>query len=194
MNGESPILIKLCQITQKKILFFFQNINDEKSLIPTLITYVLFILIDLLTCSWIYVSYRDVYNLKRKCLASVFFHSLIFTKFTKYKRAAMINRSLKRLLIISLFVISNIISTLPLLMINIFDLSLNNYQKIFFIYLTTLPWMDCLIFLFYDEMKFNGIRIFSKRSVLNEHFYRQQRIGRRLSSYRESFTGIQTMN
>jgi hypothetical protein len=98
----------------------------------------------------------------------------------------MVHRSLKRLLAISLFVISNIIVTLPLLTIKISNISLNIYQRIFFIYLTTLPWIDCITFLFYDETKFNGIKVFSKKIVLNENFYRQQRIGRRLSSYREN--------
>jgi len=186
MNGESPVIIEICQKTEKKIFFFIENNNEEKSSIPTMITYVIFILIDLLTCSWIYVSYRDIRNLKQKHLATVFFPSLVFTKFKKNERSAMINRSLKRLLVISLFVISNIIVTLPLLTIKIFNISLNIYQRIFFIYLTTLPWIDCITFLFYDETKFNGIKIFSKKIVLNENLYRQQRIGRRLSSYREN--------
>jgi hypothetical protein len=188
MNGDNSILIEFCQM--KRIRFFSNENHPDESLIPTIITYILFILIDLLTCSWIYVSYRDISNLKRNRLANIFFNSLIFTKYKKNERTAMINRSLKRLLIISLFIISNIISTLPLLTIKIFDLSINIYLRICLIYLTILPWMDCLIFLFYDEMKFNGIKIFSKRIILNEHFYRQQRIGRRLSSYRESITGM----
>jgi len=140
-----------------------------------MITDVLFILIDLLTCSCIYISYRDIGNLKRKRL-----------EFKKNKSSGMVDRSLKRLIAISLFVISNIIVTLPLLTIKISNISLNIYQRIFFVYLTTLPWIDCITFLFYDETKFNGIKIFSKKIVLNENFYRQQRIGRRLSSYREN--------
>ncbi len=63
MKGESPVLVELCQITKKKH-FFIDNNYDEKSLIPTMITFVVFILIDLLTVSWIYVSYRDIHNLK----------------------------------------------------------------------------------------------------------------------------------
>ncbi len=187
INGENPVLIEFCQTKKKG---FFSIENNEQSPIPTMITYVLFILIDLLTCSWIYVSYRDINNLKRQRLATVFFHSLIFTKYKTNERVAMVNRSLKRLLVISLFLLSNIFATLPLLTMKIYDLSMNIYVKIIFIYLTILPWMDCLTFLFYDEMKFNGIKIFSKRTILNEHFHRQQRIGRRLSSYRESMTGV----
>jgi hypothetical protein len=194
MNGESPIIIELCQTTRKKDFLFLDNNNDEMYLIPTIISYVLFILIDLLTCSWIYVSYRDINSLKRKRLATVFFHSLVFTRFKKYERSAMVNRSLKRLLSISLFLISNIISTLPLLTIKISNISLNTHQRIIFIYFTTLPWIDSITFLFYDEMKFNGIKIFSKKIVVNDNFYRQQRIGRRLSSYRESGIGMETIN
>ena len=183
MNGESPVLIEFCQKTNKSV-FFTLSITEEKSVIPTMITFVLFILIDLLTCSWIYVSFRDIHNLKHKRLATVFFHSLIFTKFKSNERSAMVNRSLKRLLAISLFLISNIIATLPLLTIKIWGLSINVPLRITFIYLTTLPWLDCLTFLFYDEVKFNGMKIFSKKITSKEHFYRQQRIGRRLSSYR----------
>jgi hypothetical protein len=193
MKGESPVIVELCQITKRKV-FFIENNSDEKSLIPTMITFVLFILIDLLTFSWIYVSYRDIHKLKQKRLATVFFHSLVFTKFKKKERSAMVNRSLKRLLAISLFLISNIIVTLPLLTIRISNIPLNFHQRILFIYFTTLPWLDCITFLFYDETKFNGIKCFSKRIVSNENLHRQQRIGRRLSSYRESTIGLKTIN
>ena len=189
MNGENPVLIEFCHM--KKQRFFTNNENNlEESLIPTMITFVLFILIDLLTCSWIYVSYRDIHSLRRNRLATVFFHSLIFSKHKKNERTAMVNRSLKRLLAISLFLISNIIATVPLLAMKISSLSINVYLRLFFLYITILPWLDCFTFLFYDEMKFNGIKIFSKRMILNEHFYRQQRIGRRLSSYRNSMIEV----
>lgn len=180
MNGENPILIEFCQLT--KTMFI-----DERSLVPTLITYVLFILINLLTYSWIYLSYRDIRDLKQKRLATVFFHSLIFTKLKKNERISMVNRSLKRLLAIILFVLSNSLSTLPILTLKLSHFPIDNHLRITLIYLTTLPWLDCLTFFLYDEMKFNGIKIFSRRMMSNEYFHRQQRIGRRLSSYRESF-------
>jgi hypothetical protein len=55
------------------------------------------------------------------------------------------------------------------------------------VYLTTLPWIDCITFLFYNEMRFNWKKCFSKKIIVDE---RQQRIGRRLSSYRESAHGM----
>jgi len=186
MSGENPIIIELCQITRKKY-YLTQNHTDERSLIPILITYVLFILMDLLTMSWIYVSYKDIFNLKGKRLATVFFYSLVFTKYNERERIAMVNRSLKRLLAICLFLLSNIIVTLPILTINIFNLSLNIYQRLVLVYLTTLPWIDCITFLFYDEMRFNWNDCFSKRNIVNENYTRQQRIGRRLSSYKEHY-------
>jgi hypothetical protein len=185
-SGENPVIIELCQITTKKF-FLMQNHHDEKSLVPILITYVLFILIDLLTISWIYVSYKDIFNLKGKRLATVFFYSLVFTKFKEHERLKMVNRSLKRLLVVCLFLISNIIATLPILTIKIFNLSLNIQQRICLVYLTTLPWIDCITFLFYNEMRFNWKKCFSKKIIVDE---RQQRIGRRLSSYRESANGM----
>lgn len=180
MNGENPILIEFCQLTKKKMFI------DEQSLVPTLITYVLFILINLLTYSWIYLSYRDIRDLKEKRLATIFFHSLIFTKLKKNERISIVNRSLKRLLAIILFVLSNILGTLPMLTLKLSHFPIDDHLRITMIYLTTLPWLDCLTFLFYDEMKFNGIQIFSRRIMSNEYFYRQQRIGRRLSSYQEN--------
>jgi len=104
----------------------------------------------------------------------------------------MVNRSLKRLCAISLLLISNIIFTQPLLTIKIFNILLNVHQRILFIYFTTLPWLDCITFSFYDEIKFNGMKIFSKIIVSNENLYRQKRIERRSSSYRENI--MQTMD
>jgi hypothetical protein len=135
-----------------------------------------------------------IYSFKRKRLAIVFIHSSVFTKSKKYERSAMVNRSLKCLLAVNLFVISNIIFTLPLLTIRISNIPLNFHQRILFIYFTILPWLDCITFLFYDETKFNGTKNFSKKIVSNENLYRQQRIGRRLSSYRESTIGLKTIN
>lgn len=179
MHGDNLILIEFCQLTNSTFI-------NEQSLVPTLITYVLFILINLLTCSWIYLSYRDIRDLKQKRLATIFFHSLVFTKLKQSERLTMVNRSLKRLLAICLFVLGNILSTLPMLTLRLSQLSIDYRLRIVLIYLTTLPWLDCLTFFFYDEMKFNGIHIFSRRTISNENFYRQQRIGRRLSSYREN--------
>ena len=149
---------------------------------------------DLLTCSWIYISYRDINHLKRKRLATIFFQSLVFTKFKQNERLTMVNRSLKRLLLIGCFLLSNILSTLPLLIIKISNKNLNIQQRLIFVYLTVLPWIDGICFLFYDEMKFNGIKIFSKRIPFDENLYRQQRIGRRLSLYHESPTPMQTVS
>ena len=179
MHGENLILVEFCQLTNRTFV-------TEQSLVPTLITYVLFILINLLTCSWIYLSYRDIRDLKHKRLATMFFHSLIFTKLKRNERLTMVNRSLKRLLAISLFVLSNILSTLPMLTLRLSQFTIDYRLRIVLIYFTVLPWLDCLTLFFYDEMKFNGIKIFSKRMISSEYFYRQQRIGRRLSSYQES--------
>jgi hypothetical protein len=192
MSGSNPFSIEICQVTTAK-LFLYQISYDEKSSIPTMIAYVLFILIDLLTFSWIYISYRDICNLKRKRLATIFFYSLVFTKFNEHERSAMVNRSLKRLHILCLFVLSNIIVILPVLTIKVFDISLNINQRIFFIYLTSLPWLDSITFLFYRETKFNYINCFLKKTNLNENYLRQQRIGRRLSSYRDNIVGILTV-
>lgn len=192
MNGDNPVLVEFCTKVSKQT-FFLHNNPEEKSLIPTMITFVLFALIDLLTCSWIYISYRDIKYLKRKSLATVFFHSLVFTKFKRNERLSMVNRSLKRLLVISVFLCSNILATLPLLATKISSIDLNLHQRLVFLYLTVLPWMDWICFLFYDEMRFSGIKIFTKRTVFDDGFYRQQRIGRRLSSYRENPWEIKTI-
>jgi hypothetical protein len=136
--------------------------------------------------SWIYVSYKDIFNLKGKRLATVFFSSLVFTKFKERERLAMVNRSLRRLLAICLFLISNIIVIIPILTINIFNIPLNINQRIFLVYMTTLPWIDCITFLFYNETRFNWKNCFSKKIIINENYQRLIRIGRRLSSYKEN--------
>jgi len=79
-----------------------------------------------------------------------------------------------------------------LLTIKISNISLNVHQRILFIYFTTLPWLDCITFLFYDETKFIGMKTFLKIIVSNENLYRQKRIGRRSNSYRENI--MQTMD
>ncbi|CAF1475674.1 unnamed protein product [Adineta steineri] len=186
MNGENPLIIDICQKTTKTVIKYLHiQTSHEKSLIPTIITYVLFILIDLLTMAWIFISYRDISNLKRKRLATVFFSSLIFTNFKEHERLTMVNHSLKRLLTLILFLISNIIIILPIITIKIFHISLTVHQRIIFIYFTTLPWIDCITFLFYEEIKFPRIKLFSKKQNSDEDAQRRQRIGRRLSSYQE---------
>ena len=204
MNGKDSFIIEVCQQSFRK-KNHIESKHNEKSLIPTIIAYSLFILMDILTFLWIHISYRDICYLKRKRLATVFFYSFVsfifynyfqvFTKFQNYERSTMVNCSLKRLFSICLLVISNIIATLPILTIQIFDISLNLYQRILFIYLTTLPWIDCIAFSFYNETKFNKI-IFSPKKikiVSNDYCTRQQRIGRRLSSYKQNTIGIQNI-
>ncbi|UJR23352.1 hypothetical protein I4U23_026364 [Adineta vaga] len=188
INGNNPFLIEICQITSGK-----DYLNRDKSLIPTIITYILFLLMDLITFSWIFMSYRDISNLKRKRLATVFFSSLIFTHFKEHERSAMVNHSLKRLFNIILFLISNIILILPIITIKLMRISLTTHQRLFFLYLTTLPWIDCIAFLFYDEMKFNSMKWFSKGPIPipNQTQVHQQRVGRRLSAYQECVPVIQ---
>ena len=193
MSGENPVLIELCQINRKRF-FLRPTTNDERSLMPTIITYLLFILLDLLTLSWIYISYRDILNLKQKRLVTLFFHSLVFTRFKEHERLMMVNQSLKRLRTIALSVLSNMIVILPVLTIKIFDISLTKSQRLFVLYLTTLPWFDSLAFIFYRETQLTCLDCCSKRSASSEDFYRRQRIGRRLSSYRENKRVLPSIN
>jgi hypothetical protein len=99
----------------------------------------------------------------------------------------MVEQSLKRLLSICLFVFSNMIVILPILTIKSFNIQLNVYLRSFFIYLTILPWCESITFLFFNEMKYNFLK--KKFPISNRN---HQRIGRRLSSYRESIIHIQT--
>jgi len=183
IDGDNPFSIDLCTSIKQKLRF--DEINQ--SLIPIIILYILFILLDLLTLIWIYTSYKDIEKLKRKRLATVFFYSLVLTKFKEHERSTMVNRSLKRLLSICLFVLSNIIVILPILTIKIFHIKLNLYFRIFFLYLTILPWCESITFLFFNEMKFNLLKKTSPKKI---DPLLQQRIGRRLSSYRESIIHI----
>ena len=73
-------------------------------------------------------------------------------------------------------------------------ISLNTYQQMFFLYFTTLPWIDCIAFLLYDEIKLNKTRSFLRKSTRNETPLYQQRIGKRLSSYRECVPVIQIID
>jgi hypothetical protein len=185
MGGDNPLTLNLCKSIKQKL---FNQINDnEQSIIPTRIVYVLFLLLNLLTFIWIYISYKDICKLKRKRLATIFFYSLVLTKFKEHERSKMVEQSLKRLLSICLFVFSNMIVILPILTIKSFNIQLNVYLRSFFIYLTILPWCESITFLFFNEMKYN----FLKRNfpISNRN---HQRIGRRLSSYRESIIHIQT--
>jgi hypothetical protein len=183
IDGDNPFTIDLCLTIKYKQKFDETN----KSLIPLIILYILFILFDLLTLIWVYISYKDIGKLKRKRLATVFFYSLVLTKFKEHERSTMVNRSLTRILSICLFISSNIIVILPILTIKIFHIKLNLYFRLFFIYLTILPWCESITFLFFNEMKFN-LRKISSSIKTNPQL--QQRIGRRLSSYRESIIHI----
>jgi len=136
IGEDNPLTINLCKSIKKQIIFN----ENEKSFIPLIIIFILFILVDLLTFLWIYTSYKDIRKLKHKRLATVFFYSLVFTKFKENERTNMVNQSLKRVLSICLFILSNIIVILPILIIKIFNIKLNLYIRIFFIYLTILPW------------------------------------------------------
>ncbi|CAF4636322.1 unnamed protein product, partial [Rotaria sp. Silwood2] len=183
MSGDNPLIINICQLIKQKV-FFFQYYDNETSLIPTRILYIFFILLNLLTLTWIYTSYKNISKLKRKCLATIFFYTLVLTKFEGNERSNLVNRSLKRLLFVLLFVLSNIIAIFPALTIKAFNITLNINFRIFFTYLTILPWCESLTFLFFTEMKFNFIKK-SFKSKKNPDL--QQRIGTRLRSYRENF-------
>ncbi|CAF0918811.1 unnamed protein product [Rotaria sordida] len=181
MGGDNPLIINICKSIKPK-KFFFQYNDNETSLIPTKILYLLFILLNLLTLTWIYTSYKDIFKLKRKCLATVFFYSLVLTKFQEHERSNMVNQSLKRLLYVSLFVLSNIISILPGLTIKSLNITLNIYFRIFFIYLTILPWCESVTFLFFNEMKFRFIK---KKFITKKNPDLQQRIGTQYGEFVE---------
>ena len=102
----------------------------------------------------------------------------------------MVNRSLKRLRTIYLLVLSNMIVILPVLAIKIFGVSLNRSQRTVFIYMTSLPWLDSMMFFFYNETKFDAGHCCSTTPTVDAEYQRQQRIGRRLSSYRENRIAI----
>ncbi|CAF4007659.1 unnamed protein product [Rotaria magnacalcarata] len=178
IGGDNPLIVNICKSVKLK---FFPN-DNEKSLIPTIIIYVLFILLDLLTLTWIYTSYKDISKLKQKRLATVFFYSLLFSKQKEHERSNMVNQSLNRILSICLFVISNIIVILPILTIKTWNITLNMYFQIFFIYLTMLPWCESITFLFFKEMRFYFIKI---PSQLKENCSLQQRVGTQYGEFVE---------
>jgi hypothetical protein len=186
IGGGHPLMIDLCKIIKQK-LNFDSNYENEKSSLPIRIIYILFILFDLLTCLWIYITYKDIAKLKRKRLATVFFQSLVFTNFKENERTKMVNQSLKRILSICLFLLSNIIVILPVLTMKVFHINFNIYFRIIFIYLTILPWCESITFLFFHELKFRLIR---QNFPTKKDHHSQELIGRRLSSYRESMTNI----
>lgn len=177
IGGDSPLTINLCKIISENIVL------NEPARIPLRIIFILFFLLNLLICIWIYISYKDISKLKQKRLATVFFYSLLLTKHKENERTKMVNQSLKRLLSIYLFFLSNIIVILPTLIIKIFNLTLNIYFRSIFIYFTILPWCESITFLFFPEMKYN---FFQKKIPMKINHYLQQRIGRRLSSYQEN--------
>ena len=187
IGGENPLVISVCKTMTFK-LFFNQNHELEASSIPTIILYVFFLLLDVLTFVWIYVAYRDIAKLKRKRLATVFFYSLVFTKYKGNERSIMVNQSLKRLSSIGLFVSSNILVILPILTLKIANITLPPLLHLLVIYFTVLPWCESVTFLFFPEMKYRSNRSPS-RSTKNRRL--QQRIGSRLSAYRESEFDVQ---
>ncbi|CAF4403148.1 unnamed protein product, partial [Adineta steineri] len=135
-------------------------------------------------------SYKDIYKLKRKRLATILYYSFVLTDYTKYERTKLINQSLKRLLSICLFILSNIIVILPVLTMKILNVTLNYHIQIIFIFLTVLPWCESITFVFFDEMQCN----FIKNTFQSNRKHRiQEHIGRRLSAYREDNPPIQTI-
>ena len=193
IGGDSPLTINMCKSVEAKVFVNNNNNNnnnkDETYIIPIIIIHILFVLLDLLSFAWIYMSYKDIFKFQRKRFAKVFFYSLVFTKCEIHERANMVDESLKRLLSIRLFILSNIIAILPVLTIKTLNITLNIHFQLFFIYLTLLPWCESTTFLFFKEMQFN----FRKKTFqLNENYLLQKRIGKRLSSYREYVINIQT--
>ena len=186
IGGDRPLTLNMCTSVEGNV--FVNNNEDETYIIPIIIIHILFVLLDLLSFAWIYISYNDIFKFKRKHFATVFFHSFVFTRCKIYERATMVNQSLKRLLSIYLFVLSNIISILPVLTIKTLNITLNIHFRLFFIYLTVLPWCESVTFLFFKEMQVN----FRKKIFrLNENYLLQKRIGKRLSSYRLYAINIQ---
>ena len=181
MGGDNPLVITLCKTMTRKVSLY-QNIDTEKSAIPTLILYVLFILLDLLAFTWLYISYKDIAKLKRKRLATIFFYSLLFTRDKEDERAKMVLRSLKRVRSAGLFILSNIVVILPILTVKALDLKLNSYFQNILIYLSILPWCESLTFIFFNELKYVYTRA-APRVTKEDHL--QQVIGTRLSAYRE---------
>ncbi|CAF1025859.1 unnamed protein product [Adineta ricciae] len=113
-GGTHPIIFHFCQAKSQQFVFS-QTIEYEKSSIPTIILYVVFILLTLLSFVWIYISYSDIAKLKRKRLATVFFYSLVLTKFKNHERSKMVTQTLKRLLSICLFILNDDPSNVPLM-------------------------------------------------------------------------------
>ena len=181
MGGDNPLVITLCKTMTRKVSLY-QHIDTEKSAIPTLILYVLFILLDLLAFAWLYISYKDIAKLKRKRLATIFFYSLLFTRDKEDERAKMVLRSLQRLRSAGLFILSNTVVILPVLTVKALDLKLNSYFQNILIFFSILPWCESLAFIFFNELKYVYTRA-APRVTKDDHL--QQVIGTRLSAYRE---------
>lgn len=181
MGGDNPFIFVLCQNIERK--FFVNSSELEQSLIPTIILYVLFWLLNLLTLFWIYISHNDIAKLRRKRLATVFFYSLVFTKFKETERMAMVDSSLKRLLAISLFTLSNMLAILPILTLKVFRVTWTPPFYLCLICLSALPWCEAFTCLLFPEFRYYPIRNpirSAKEQIL------QQQIGSRLSSYSET--------
>ena len=190
MDGDNPLIVNICKAVKRK-LFVSSNGEAEQSIIPTMILYTLFILLNFLTLLWIRIIYRDIAKLKRKRLATVFFYSLTFTKYKQFERSKMVNQTLKRLRAVCLLVLSNIIAILPILTIKIFNIQLNRWFHLFLIYLTILPWCESIIFLFFEEMRYRSMRT-NFPSQKKTHL--QQIVGTRLSAYRDSRVDVQLVH
>jgi len=184
ISGENPFDLQLCQYKKKS------SHENETSRIPIILLFGLFVLLNFCTLIWIYTSYKDIIKLKRKRLATIFFYSLLLTKFKENERSKMVAQSSKRLRSICLFVLSNSIVILPILILKMFHIQLNMFCRILFICLTILPWCESLTFLFYREMKidFRKLNFQSKQPKQNQQ---QQRVGKRLSSYQENILKYQ---
>lgn len=181
MGGDNPLVISLCKNIKRK-LHIHQFVELEQSIVPTVILYVFFLLINVLTVSWIYIAHKDIAKLKRKSLASVFFYTLLPTKSKETERSQLVDQSLKRLKSICIFVLSNMIAILPVLTMNIFYKNPHFSIKLTIIYFSILPWIESVMFLFFPELNHRAIK---KRMSFNSYRV-QKRIGERLSSHRDT--------
>ncbi|CAF1193476.1 unnamed protein product [Didymodactylos carnosus] len=224
IGGKNPFITELCLLPPSSLLssssssqqiyiehstekVYETEIINRTSFIPILILFILFVLIDILTFSWIIILYKEIYKLKRKSLASIFFQTLVFTKFKEHERTNLVDISLKRIQSSILFVLSNMIVIIPILIIKLFQITLTTSVRLILIFLTSLPLCECFTFLFYDEFKLttklclftfqkliikkknnnnnkNNTNIL-KSTYQNEYMYEEQ-IGIKLSSYRET--------
>ncbi|CAF0761413.1 unnamed protein product [Didymodactylos carnosus] len=198
IGGKNPFIIELCLVSEKNTEKLYETeILNQTSFIPTIISFVLFVLIDILTFSWIRIIYKEIYELKRKSLASVFFQSLVFTKYKAQERSHLVDLSLKRLQSAILFVSSNIVVIIPILIVKLFQLTLTTSIRLILIFLTSLPLCECLTFLFYEELKLTNVcfhtllkrcekeEVYILKSTSKTDCRYREEIGTKLSSYRE---------